>query len=266
MKPTMPTPPALAPSAWTALVVEDEPRLREGLVDHLRQAAGPWHAILQAGDAEEALALSREQHPDVAFLDIRLPGRSGLELAGLLPPGTHIVFVTAYDAHAIAAFEAGAVDYLLKPVTLERLQKALDRIRARNPVPLEAVLRRLEGLASAAPAPAAQPEYLQWITASSGRRTHWIPVEDILFFQADSKYLRVECREASYFIDQAIKDLVEKLDPKRFQQVHRSTLVNLHAVAWVEKQDGGGGTIHLRGHSALLPVSASFMKPLKDRA
>ncbi|MDP2875042.1 MAG: LytTR family DNA-binding domain-containing protein [Holophaga sp.] len=249
----------MATDSWTALVVEDEPRLREALVDHLRHASFTWHDILQAGDAEEALALCQSHHPQVAFLDIRLPGISGLELASRLPEGIRIVFVTAYDAHAIEAFEAGAVDYLLKPITSERLQKTLDRIQERAPISVEALLKRLGNLAS----PPLEP--LQWITASSGRRTHWIPVDEVLFFQADSKYIRVECRGASYVIDHSIKDLVARLDPKMFQQVHRSTVVNLRAVAWVEKQDGGGGRIHLREHSAVIPVSASYMKELKER-
>ena len=127
----MPNSVCATPTTWTALVVEDEPRLREALVDHLRHASFPWKDIFQAGDAQEALALCLEHKPDVAFLDIRLPGISGLELATQLPAGIHAVFVTAYDAHAIEAFEAGAVDYLLKPVTQERLQKTLNRIEDR---------------------------------------------------------------------------------------------------------------------------------------
>jgi len=246
--------------AWTALVVEDEPRLREALVDHLRCASFRWQDILQAGGADEALDICRTQRPDLAFLDIRLPGMSGLELAKQLPPGIHTVFVTAYDAYAIEAFEAGAIDYLLKPVTQERLQKTLDRIRDR--VSVEPILERLGALATLQPA---HSEPLRWITASSGRRTHLISVEDVLFFQADSKYTRVECSDASYIISQPIKDLATRLDPDAFQQVHRSTVVNLHAVAWVEKQEGGGGTIHLRGHEALLPVSASFLRTLMGR-
>jgi len=252
------------PPAWTALVVEDEPRLREALVDHLRRASFPWREILQAGDAEEALALCREHKPELAFLDIRMPGMSGLGLASRLPSGIHTVFVTAFDAHAIEAFEAGAIDYLLKPVTLERLQKTLDRILERTPLPVEAMLQRLEGMAATLwPGPA---EPLRWVTASSGRRTHWIPVEEILFFQADSKYTRVECRDASYVIEQSIKELTSRLDPRSFQQVHRSAVINLRAVAWVERLENGAGTLHLRGHSALIPVSAPFMKILRERS
>ena len=244
-------------------MVEDEPRLREALVQHLRRASFPWQDILQARDAEEALALCRSQRPDLAFLDIRLPGMSGIELAERLPLGIHTVFVTAYDAHAVAAFEAGAIDYLLKPVTQERIQKTLDRVRDRAPVPVDSLRKWLGGLVT--PVLAQNPlEPLRWITASSGRRTHWISVEDILFFQADSKYTRVECRDASYVITQPIKELSTRLDPNLFQQIHRSTVVNLHAVAWVERQDGGGGTLHLREHKTLLPVSGSYLRTLME--
>lgn len=251
-------------STWTALVVEDEPRLREALVEHLRRASFSWQHILPAGDAEEALTICRDHSVNLAFLDIRLPGISGLELASLLPAGIHIVFVTAYDAHAIEAFEAGAIDYVLKPVTQERIQKTLDRVKDRAPLPVEALRRWLGTLGKPSQAP--EPlEFLRWITASSGRRTHLIPVEDVIFFQADSKCTRLECRGASYVITQSIKELAVRLDPGVFQQVHRSTVVNLHAVAWLERHDGEGGTLHLKGHDALIPVSGPFLRFLKDR-
>lgn len=255
--------PSTGPDAieWVALVVEDEPRLRQALVEHLRASSFAWRSIREASSAEEALAACREELPDVAFLDIRLPGTSGLELASRLPSGTHLVFVTAYDAHAVAAFEAGAVDYLLKPVTPERLHRTLERLRGRSPLPAEALRRLLEGIVpAAAPSP---KEPLRWVTASSGRKTHWIAVEDVLFFRADNKYTRVECRDASYLVDTTIRELAGQLDPATFRQVHRSTIVNLRSVAWVEKEESGGGTIHLRGHDALLAVSAPYLKSLK---
>jgi DNA-binding LytR/AlgR family response regulator len=245
---------------WTALVVEDEPRLRKAMVAKLRAASRTWEAILEAEDADGAMAALANASPDVAFLDIRLPGISGLELARQLPAKTRLVFVTAYDAHAIEAFEAGAVDYLLKPVQPERLALTLSRLGSQGPAPVDlpALLKALR----VAPAPPS-PEPLQWITASSGRRLHWIAVEDVLCFQADQKLTRVVCREGSYFIETPLKALAQRLDPARFQQVHRSVLVNLRAVAWVEKREGGGGLLHLKGHEAQLPVSAPFLKTLR---
>lgn len=248
--------------SWTALLVEDEPRLREALAAQLRASSIPWKAILEAEDGPGALAVLATAPPDVAFLDIRLPGMSGLELARHLPPATRLVFVTAFDAHAIEAFEAGAVDYLLKPVQPARLALTLDRLRARGPAPVD-VAALMEALGTAPAALSKGFEPLQWITASSGKRLHWIAVEDVLYFQADQKLTRVVCRDGAYLIEPALKELAQRLDPARFQQVHRSVLVNLRAVAWVEKRDGGGGLLHLKGHEAQLPVSAPFLKALR---
>ncbi len=242
---------------WTALVVEDEARLREGLVDLLRTSGQAWRRIDAVEDGETALANCAAERPDVAFLDIRLPGMSGLELAARLPKGVRVVFVTAYDAHAIAAFEAGAVDYLLKPVTPERLAKTLERLRERPVMDLDALLAQL------APPPA--PEPLQWISATSGRRMHLIPVDEVIYFQADTKLTRVRCAEGEHYVATSIKDLSARLDPRRFQQVHRSTIVSLRAIAWLERQDGEGARLHLRGCPEALPVSAPYLKALKER-
>lgn len=243
---------------WTALVVEDEKRLREGLVDLLRTSGQTWRRIDAAVDGETALATCVTERPDVVFLDIRLPGMSGLELAARLPKSVRVVFVTAYDAHAIAAFEAGAADYLLKPVTAERLAKTLERLRERPVVDLDTLLAQL------AP-PHLPPEPLQWISATSGRRTHLIPVDEVIYFQADTKLTRVQCAEAEHYVTTSIKDLSERLDPRRFQQVHRSAIVSLRAIAWLERQDGEGALLHLRGFPATLPVSAPYLKALKER-
>lgn len=242
-------------------MVEDEPRLRTALAELLRDSAFGWRRILQAGNADEALALVREHAPEVAFLDIRMPGMSGLQLAARLPAGTRIVFVTAFDAHAIEAFEAGAIDYLLKPVTKDRLQKTLERLRDRTPLSLEALQKWIGPLAP----PPREPEPLRWITVTSGRRTRWIAAEDVLFFRSDHKVTSVECRDGSYIIDLPIKELAERLDPRSFQQIHRSVVVNLRAIAWLERLDGEGGVLHLKEQDATLPVSAAFMRVLRDR-
>ncbi|HJV21506.1 MAG TPA: LytTR family DNA-binding domain-containing protein [Holophagaceae bacterium] len=238
-------------SALSALVVEDEPRLREGLVA-LLEATRSWTRLDAAGDAEQALALAAANPPDLAFLDIRLPGLSGLELAPHLPAATRIVFVTAYDAHTLDAFEAGAVDYLLKPVTPERLQKTLDRLQARAALDLEALRARLD----------TKPEPLQWIRATSGKRTHLVSVDEVHCFRAEDKLTRVDTAEGTHYIDTPIKTLAGRLDPGRFQQVHRSAIVSLRAIAWLERNEGEGGLLHLRG-GATLPVSAPYLKALK---
>lgn len=241
--------------APTALVVEDEPRLREGLVA-LLEAAQAWGRIDTAGDGEEALARASEQPPDLAFLDIRMPGLSGLELAARLPPATRVVFVTAFDAHTLEAFEAGAVDYLLKPVTPERLAKCLDRLRARAALDLAALRARL----GAAAPPAVEP--LQWIRATSGKRTALISVEEVRCFQAEEKLTRVDTEEGTHYIDTPLKTLAARLDPARFRQVHRSAIVALRAIAWVERTGGEGGLLHLKG-GGTVSVSAPHLRALK---
>ena len=240
------------PTDLSALVVDDEPRLREGLVA-LLQAARPWARLDSAGDAEEALALAAAHPPDLAFLDIRMPGISGLALAARLPPATRVVFVTAFDAHTLEAFEAGAVDYLLKPVTPERLRKTLDRLQTRAALDLEALRARL---GTAAP-PVAEP--LQWIRATSGKRTHLVSVEEVRCFQAEDKLTRMDTDAGTHYLDLPIKTLAARLDPARFQQVHRSALVARRAIAWVARNAGEGGTLHLRG-GGTLPVSAAYLK------
>ncbi|MBI3131137.1 MAG: response regulator transcription factor [Acidobacteria bacterium] len=237
---------------FSALVLEDEPRLREGLVALLHASGQPWLRLDEAGDAPEALACVQAHPPDVAFVDIRLPGLSGLELAARLPATTRIVFVTAYDAHTLDAFEAGAVDYLLKPVTPERLQKTLDRLHSRAALDLEALRARME----------TRPEPLQWIRATVGKRTHLLSVDEVRSFQAEDKLTRVDTEDATHYIDTPLKALAARLDPGRFQQVHRGAIVALRAIAWLERKEGEGGLLHLRG-GGTLPVSATYLKALK---
>lgn len=241
----------------SALVVEDEDRLRKGLLDLLAASGHPWRRLEGAADAEEALALLAGTMWDVAFLDIRLPGMSGLELAAKLPRATRIVFTTAYDAHAIQAFEQGAVDYLLKPITPERLARTLERLNERSAVDLEALFNRL--------GPPPPPEPLAWVSATSGRRTRLIPVDEVRVFQAEAKLTRADTAEGSHYLDLPIKTLAARLDPRHFVQIHRSTLVNLRFVAWLERGDGEGGRVHLKDSDAAFPVSAPFWKALKAR-
>ncbi len=238
-------------SARSALVVEDEPRLREALVAQL-EALQPWCRLDTAGDAAAARACAAANPPDLAFLDIRLPGTSGLELAAQLPPTTRVIFTTAYDAHTLEAFEAGAVAYLLKPITPERLKATLARLETRAALDLEALRARLEPT----------PEPLQWLRATSGKRTHLVSVEEVRCFQAEDKLTRVDTEDASHYIDLSIKALAARLDPARFRQVHRGAIVALRAIAWLERNGGEGGVLHLKGGTTL-PVSAPYLKALK---
>jgi DNA-binding LytR/AlgR family response regulator len=246
------------------VVAEDEALLRTALVQQLAQAWPELRIVAECEDGASALEAIAGHHPAVAFLDIRMPGLSGIEVAAALAeasPQTQVVFVTAYDQYAIDAFERGAVDYLLKPVDPRRLQATVQRLRERlaagrpDPALLEGLLRQL----AQRPAQAGAAPPLAWITASSGRETRLIMLEDVLYFRADSKYTVVTTAEGESLLRTPLKELLVALDPQKFRQIHRSTIVNLAAVASVVRDDSGKGLLRLRHRSETLPVSAPFM-------
>lgn len=240
------------------LVVEDEPRLRDELVGLLVALAPDLGQVRHAGTAEEALLLCRESAPHIAFVDIQLPGRSGLELVRELPDDTRVVFVTAYDQFAVHAFDQGAVDYLLKPLSRERLQRCVNRLRDR----ITPAVHELRSLLSALPGP--QPSvYLRWLAANSGRRTRLIPTQEIVYLQSDNKYTRVVSRDGEHLIEESLKTLLQRLDPSEFRQVHRSTVVNLREVLLVERDETGGGVLQLRSSKEVLRVSAPFLRAFR---
>ena len=248
----------LPADAWV-LVVEDEDRLRDELTTLLGELAPDLGEVRAVSTAEQAQALCRAgSAPGVAFVDIHLPGLSGLALVPTLPAETRVVFVTAYDKFAIEAFERGAVDYLLKPVAAERLQQCVARLRARA-VPAAQELRQiLASLSAARPT-----QHVKWLSASSGRRTSLIAVDDIVYLQSDNKYTRVVCRDAEHLIEESLKGLLPRLDPSSFCQVHRSTAVNLREVLLVERDESGGGVLQLRSHPDTLRISAPFLRDFK---
>jgi DNA-binding LytR/AlgR family response regulator len=248
----------------SAIVAEDEQLLRDELLLLLREAWPELQVLAACEDGGEAVDAIATHKPDVAFLDIRMPGLTGLDVAaaaGISSPGTQVVFVTAYNQYAIDAFERGAVDYLLKPVAPDRLAATLKRVRTRleaGPVPSEALAAIVEQLRGQIPSMATQPP-LQWITASMGRETKLILVDDVAYFQADDKYTVVMTAEGEALIRKPIRDLLGVLDPAVFKQIHRSTIVNMRAVAGVTRDDTGRGTLRLRNRSETLPVSVSYM-------
>jgi DNA-binding LytR/AlgR family response regulator len=246
-----------------AVVAEDEALLRADLLSRLA-AAWPGLEVAQAcengGEALEAIATHQ---PDVAFLDIRMPGLTGLEVAAAAAeasPRTQVVFVTAYNQYAIDAFERGAVDYLLKPVTPERLASTVKRLQERLAGPgtsaqaLASVLEHLRAL----PAESREPP-LAWITASVGKETRLILVDDVAYFRADNKYTAVMTAEGEALIRKTIRELLDELDPATFKQIHRSTIVNLRAVASVTRDESGRGTLRLKNRPETLPVSLTYM-------
>jgi DNA-binding LytR/AlgR family response regulator len=242
----------------TGLIAEDEPLLAEQLKSRISEAWPELEIVCEAGSGPEAVA-AFDAHPvDVAFLDIRMPGLSGLEVARAIGDRAHVVFVTAYDEYAIAAFEEGAVDYLLKPVTPERMTTVVARLKGRlasAPLDLAALLSKLAAREGGA--------YLKWIRASLGNAMRMLPVEDVLFFQAEDKYTKVVTGDGEALIRKPIKELFEELDPEAFWQIHRSTIVSLRAIARVERDWRDQPVITLHGRPEKLVVSRTFANRFK---
>ncbi len=249
---------------FDALIAEDEPLLREALLAQLQRLWPELRVVAECEDGAAALEALETHQPDLAFLDIRMPGITGIDVARALQsvsPRTQVVFVTAYDQYAIDAFEQGAVDYLLKPVTDERLLATRQRVLARRQagMPDAAVLERLLRQLGQQPATAQTAPPLAWITASNGRQTQLVMLEDVLYFRADSKYTAVVTASEELLLRSSLRELAEVLDPNHFRQIHRGTIVNMKAVASVSREDTGRGVLRLRGRAETLVVSQPFM-------
>ena len=248
----------------SAVVAEDEALLREELVARLKEAWPELEVLAACEDGGSALDAIAAREPDVAFLDIRMPGLTGLEVASAAAqssPRTQVVFVTAYNQYAIDAFERGAVDYLLKPIDPARLAGTVKRVKSRlasggtNASDIAALLEAMRS----GPAPEPRRAPLQWITASVGKETRLILVEDVAYFKAEDKYTVVMTAEGEALIRRPIRELLDALDPPVFKQVHRSTIVNLRAIAGVTRDETGRGTIRLKNRPETLAVSIPFM-------
>lgn len=251
------------------MIADDERLLREQLKTRLASVWPELEIVAEAANGAEALELADRHRPDVVFLDIRMPGMTGIEAAReIVALGDwrgEIVFVTAYDEYAIAAFEQGALDYLLKPVEPQRLAQTAQRLKARLPAApgkvddaavddlLARLMRMQQGLDGGA-----RREPLRWIQAASGATTRLIDVNDVLFFRSDEKYTRVQTKELEAFIRTPIRELVPQLDAQQFWQIHRSTVVNLGAISSVVRDDTGRQRVHINGHPEVLEVSRSF--------
>ena len=237
----------------TAVVAEDETTLRQQLVEQLGQLWPELTVVGEAADGVQALRLLDEHRPDILFLDIQMPGATGLEVARQASGRSRVVFVTAYDDHAVAAFEQGAIDYVLKPISAARLFTTVSRLKERlgsPPARLDRVLGQI-----AAPA---QKSYLRWINASVGQNLRLITVDEIHYFQADNKYTRVVTADGEALIRKPLKELVEELDPNQFWQIHRSTLVNVATIAGVTRDFRGRMLVKLRKRDETLLVSDSY--------
>lgn len=246
-----------------AVIADDEPHLAAYLRDGL---AGVWpelEIVGIAGNGPDALRLIEEHDPDVLFLDIRMPGLNGLDVARRAGEGVHVVFVTAFDQYAVEAFERAAVDFLLKPVTAERLAETVRRLRERMRAPAanDDIKRALDALSRVLPALAgatSAPGRLAWIRASIGSQVRLIAVDEVCYFQANDKYTSVFTSDGEALIRTSLKDLAEQLDPGRFWQIHRSTIVNMSHVSATTRDLSGRTLVKLKTRPEVLPVSRAF--------
>jgi DNA-binding LytR/AlgR family response regulator len=245
----------------SALIAEDEPLLR----GQLRELLGSlWPELRICAEAEDGAAAIRAidtQSPDMLFLDIEMPGASGLDVARHASGRCHVAFVTAYDKYAVAAFEQGAVDYVMKPFSQDRLATTVARLKARinaAPANLDALLdlltERIQDTRS----------YLRWVAVSEGDDVELITVEEICYFQADTKYTLAATANTQSLIRKPLKDLLAELDPNMFWRIHRSTLVNVNAIAGVTRDFKGNLRVRLRQRRETLAVSESYAHRFRD--
>ena len=266
-------------AAPTALIADDEPLLRDSLQRSLGLLWPELRVVAQARNGREAVEMFEVHRPDIAFLDVHMPGLNGMEAARQIARQAHVVFVTAFEEYALQAFERGAIDYLVKPVDEARLADTVGRLKERLAEPprrtrgegsqaaLEAVIDELArriarqpgAPASAAAGLATDTGPLQWIRASVGSTLKLIPVDDILFLRSDEKYTLVVTAEGEALIRTPIRELIERLDAQRFVQVHRSVVVNLHAISHVTRGPNETADLHLKARPEVLPVSRSYL-------
>ena len=260
-----------------AVIADDERLMREQLRARLAEAWPALQIVAEARNGLEAVALVNQHRPEIVFLDIRMPGLSGVDAARQIAQMAvaddehlpEIVFITAYDQYAVEAFEQGVCDYVLKPAERERLQVTAGRIQARlarrdapdadggggDPTPpLQQLLHRLAAQLN----PGAAPKYLDWIQASVGPGIQMIAVAEVLFFISDEKYTRVQTASVEALIRKPIKELIDELDPALFWQIHRSTLVNVKVIAGITRDFRGRQIVAVRGHPEKLEVSRSY--------
>ncbi len=260
-----------------ALIAEDEPLLAQGLKSTLALVWPELQVIALAPNGIEALRIAQTERPEVVFLDIRMPGLTGLEVAAELADGLNegetvprIVFVTAYDDYALKAFEFAAVDYLLKPVAAERLTQAVERLKAQLAVPkqelaqLVSKLQQVMGAATAIPYPGPMQGPLKIIRAAVGNSVRMIPVEEVCYFQSADKYTSVFTRDGEVLIRTPLKELLAQLPQDRFRQIHRGTVVNLAEVAAAVRDDAGRYSLRLKQRKEELAVSRVYAEHFRQ--
>jgi DNA-binding LytR/AlgR family response regulator len=243
-------------STPTAIIAEDEPVLRGELCEMLAAQWPELSVVADVGNGPAAARAIAEHHPAIVFLDIEMPGMTGLEVARRASGKCHVVFVTAYDKYAVAAFEQGAVDYVMKPFSAPRLDATIARLKARlagPPADLTGILKTL------ATTLAQRKEYLRWITAAQGDSLRLITVEEICYFKADHKYTLVVTPDSEALIRRPLKSLAEEVDPQAFWQIHRSAMVNVKEIAGVSRDFRGHLTVRLKQRKETLPVGENYL-------
>ena len=247
-------------SALKALIADDEPELRAYLKLRLSEV---WPELLisgEAGNGQEALRIIEATHPDIAFLDIRMPGLSGMEVARKVAGTCRVVFITAYDQYAVQAFENQALDYLLKPVTADRLQRTVQRLKNEislgplHPSDLSEILKKIMGNWPSRET----PDHLKWIRVQEKEEIRLIPMDEICYFQADDKYTLVITLSGESLIRKPIKELVNELDPSIFWQIHRGIIVNVTCIDKISRAFAGRLSIKLKGLPKTLTVSRTY--------
>lgn len=244
------------------LIADDEPHLARALATELATLWPGLELLPPARNGVEAAQRIATLRPEVAFLDIQMPGLTGLEVAQGIEGSTRVVFVTAYDEYAVQAFEQQALDYVLKPVKAERLQRTVERVQRAIATPPAETGQLLAALQRLMPA-AAAPDRLRWVRASNGELTHQVDVHEVLFFRADDKYTCVQTAHAEHLIRTPIAELSAQLDPQQFVQVHRSTIVNLAHLAGTRRDENSRLFLRIKGHALELPVSRAYVHLFK---
>jgi DNA-binding LytR/AlgR family response regulator len=242
----------------TALIAEDEPLLAAEIAEELGRLWPELVICAVAHDGHEALREIDRHQPQVVFLDVKMPGLTGIEVARVVGTRAHVVFITAFDEYAVQAFDEGAVDYVLKPLDSSRLARALRRVKERlnrPPADLSGLLEQLQRGTGA--------DRLRWITVLHGRDVQLITVEDVCYFRADNKYIAVVTAEGESLITTPLKELIERLDPAVFWQIHRGVIVNIHEVKSVRRALAGHLELRLRRRSETLRVSAAYASLFK---
>lgn len=248
-------------SAPTAIIAEDEELLRGELREMLAAQWPELDIVAEAGDGVAAARAVEEMAPTLLFLDIEMPGRNGLEVARQASGRCHVVFVTAYDRYAVAAFEQGAVDYVMKPFTAARLDATIARLKGRIAGPPADLTGILKSLATSL---AQRKDYLRWITAAQGDSLRLITVDEICYFRADHKYTLVVTPDSEALIRRPLKALAEEVDPQAFWQIHRSAMVNVKEIAGVNRDFRGHLTVRLKQRKETLPVGENYMHLFKQ--